>query len=254
MYITVGDAQLFTAAFGPAQGRPLLAVGGWIGSWELWIEPFAFLSERWRTLAFDHRGAGATLAPAASITFDRLVEDVFAVLDAYQVESAVLAGESFGAAVALEAARRRPARVTGLVLAGSFSPRGAALPEADPFLMGLQHHYEPTLEGFVRACTPEGDLAIRAWGRHILNRASQEAAIALYRLTDRLELGGPLSEIRQPTLLIHGEADVIAPLAYARALAEGLPQARLVVLPGVGHVPTLTRPAEVAAAIEAFFA
>ena len=56
-----------------------------------------------------------------------------------------------------------------------------------------------------------------------------------------------------PTLIIHGDADALVPLADAEWLAGRLPQARLHIVRGGGHVPTVTRPVEVAAAIDAYF-
>jgi pimeloyl-[acyl-carrier protein] methyl ester esterase len=61
-----------------------------------------------------------------------------------------------------------------------------------------------------------------------------------------------LPKIGQPTLVIHGDADAIVPIARGRELAAALPNAKLVVLKGAGHVPTLTRPAEIAREIERF--
>ena len=67
MFISRDDARIFATAFGPRSGRDIVGIGGWIGSWELWIDPFSILSESWRTLAYDHRGSGATIAPVETI-------------------------------------------------------------------------------------------------------------------------------------------------------------------------------------------
>ena len=101
MFVTVGNAKIYATSFGSTSSPVIVGIGGWIGSWELWAEPFAILSQNWRTIVYDHRGAGAFLAPVESITFDRLVDDVFAMLDAYSVEHCVLAAESAGALTAL---------------------------------------------------------------------------------------------------------------------------------------------------------
>jgi pimeloyl-ACP methyl ester carboxylesterase len=106
MFVEIEDAKIYTVAFGPAAAPVLLGIGGWIGSWELWAEPFAVLSQHWRTVAYDHRGTGATMAPVESITFERLVYDIFAVMDALKIERCVLAAESAGALTALAAARK----------------------------------------------------------------------------------------------------------------------------------------------------
>ena len=253
MFITTADAKIFAIAFGPAAARPILGLGGWIGNWELWAGPFSILSAAWRTIAYDHRGAGATIAPVKSITFDRLVDDVFLVLDAFGVERSILAAESAGAAVALGAALRQPDRVAGLVIVDGFIFRGTS-DANDPFLAGLKSNYARTLDGFVQECVPEKDCEhIQRWGRQILDRAAPEAAVALYRLTGKIDLRRSLRWIKQPALILHGDADTLVPMESARWLADRLPNSKLTILPGAGHVPTLTRPVEVAREIAGFF-
>jgi pimeloyl-ACP methyl ester carboxylesterase len=253
MFIPVGDAKIYTTAFGPAHGPVIAGIGGWIGSWELWAEPFATLSESWRTIAYDHRGAGATVAPVESITFERLVADVFAVLDGYRVERCVLAAESAGALTALGAVLKDPPRIAGLVIVDGLYYRETP-PESDAFLRGMQTAYTATLDWFVEACVPEPDCQhIKRWGRQIIDRATPEAAIALHLAASGVDLRSELHTITQPTLILHGEADALMPLEAARRLAQTLPNATLITLAGAGHVPTMTRPLEVARAISQFF-
>ena len=253
MFITVGDTKIYATAFGPTTAPVIVGIGGWIGSWELWVEPFSILSQKWRTIAYDHRGAGATVAPVESITHDRLVDDVLAVLDAYEVESCVLAAESAGALTAYGAALKYPKRITGLVIVDGIVFR-ATPPEKDFFLMGLREAYPAVLDRFVETCVPEpGSDHIKRWGRQIIDRASQAAALALYLSAGEVDLREELRHVFQSTLILHGEADGIVPVSEARRLAEILPNAKLSVLPGAGHVPTLTRPLEVAQEIMNFF-
>ncbi len=212
MFIEVDDAKIYTVTFGPAAAPVILGIGGWIGSWELWAEPFALLSRHWRTIAYDHRGTGATVAPVESITFGRLVDDVFAVMDALGIERCVLAAESAGALTALAAARRRSDRIAGLALVDALYYQ-APVRDDDPFLQGLQHQYAATIDWFVAACVPEPDSDhIKRWGGQILGRASQAAAIALYRSSSEPDLRGDFGDIRQPALILHGEADAIVPV------------------------------------------
>jgi pimeloyl-[acyl-carrier protein] methyl ester esterase len=126
-------------------------------------------------------------------------------------------------------------------------------PEKDVFLSGLRQAYPTTLERFIEACVPEPDSDhIKRWGRQILDRASQAAAIALYQAAGEVDLRDELRHITQPALILHGEADVIVPVEAARQLAESLPHAKLKVFSETGHVPTLTRPREVAQEIMDF--
>ena len=253
MFITVGDAKIYATSFGRATAPAFLGVGGWIGNWELWTEPFSCLSENWRTIGYDHRGAGLTIAPVESIKFDTLVDDVFAVMDAYGIEQCVLGAESMGAMIALGSALKNPQRITGLVIVDGlyYNPTP---PESNKFLAGLKNAYLQTIDRFIDSCLPEKDSDhIKRWGQLIFNRATQESAIALSALTHSVDLRGDLSHITQPTLILHGALDAIVPLSAAQWLAKTIPNSRLTVINDAGHVPTITRSHEVAQAIQDFF-
>ena len=247
-YVPADGAQLWTVAFGPSDAPAFVAVGGWIGSWELWAGPFGELSARWRVIGFDHRGTGATISSAASISHERLVDDILVVLDAHGIDRCVLAGESAGAGVVISAAARHPERVSALVLVDGFLPTGPQRDD-DPFVAGLRSDFAGTIDGFVEGCLPDPDAdALRHWGRLILSRSTPEHAIAL--LAAAADPRDDLPHVRAPALVIHCDGDRMAPLENGRALAAGLPNATLRVLAGTEHVPTVTRPAEIAALIE----
>jgi 3-oxoadipate enol-lactonase len=252
MFIDSGDAKLYATSFGSTGCPSIVGIGGWIGSSELWNEPFSILSESWRTIAYDHRGSGASLAPADSITFENLVNDLFAVLDAYGVGQCALAAESAGALTALGAALRNPKRITRLIIVDGMYYRGVDQ-NGDAFLHGLRTAYPATLDRFVELCVPEhGCEHIKRWGRQIINRADPESAIALRIAGSEVDIRASLGQIVQPTLIIHGDRDSIVPLQQAQELAAKIRGSQLVVLKGAGHVPTLTQPAAVADAISSF--
>lgn len=183
---------------------------------------------------------------------ETLVNDVFTILDAYQVKHCILAAESAGAAVALSAILKNPSCIDGLILVDGYIEN--TIPEdTDAFLIGLKTNYKATLEDFIQACVPEENSEhIKRWGRQILERATPEAAIALYRLIGPLKLREKLNDIKKPVLVLHGEADKLVPVKRAYELANALPNAKLQVFPRTGHVPTLTRPIEVAGEIDTF--
>ena len=254
MFIAIDDAKIFATAFGPPHAPCILGIGGWIGNWELWADPFSILSATWRTVAYDHRGSGATQCTLESITFERLVDDVFAVLDAYQIERCVLAGESAGALTVLGAALKQPERIAGLVIVDGMIFNNPS-DEDDAFLNGLIAHYAQTIDRFLEACLPESDSDhLKRWGRHIFDRTTPEAAQALYRLTGSVDLRADLPRLMQPTLILHGSADALVPVEAAHWLARTLPNTQLTIFEGAGHVPTVTRPRDIAQAITTYFA
>jgi pimeloyl-ACP methyl ester carboxylesterase len=252
MFIDVPGARLFAVRSGPAKATPILAIGGWIGSSELWLEPLAALSDTYATISYDHRGSGLTVNAAESITFNNLVNDALAVLDAYGIARCVLAAESAGAQTALAVAARYPERVSHVVIVDGMVARGVAV-DNDPFLQGLRTAYDVAIERFVQLCLPEPDVEhVKAWGRKILARAQPAAAIALRIVGSTTDVSADVQRIRQPLLVLHGELDKIVPLESAQALAATVPGAQLQVLAGCGHVPTLTQPRRVADAMRAF--
>jgi pimeloyl-ACP methyl ester carboxylesterase len=200
-------------------------------------------------IAYDHRGSGASTFPPESITPEALVDDLFRVLDHFEIRTCVPAGESLGALTCMLAVLRDPARFDGLVLVdGAPAPNKEAMA---PLVQGSRADYPATVRAFVDACVPEPDSEhIRRWGRQILLRADPESAARIFESHYEAGIAPDVTQISVPTLLVHGENDVIVPLTIARALATAMPAAELTVIPGAGHVPTLTRPEVVVAAIE----
>ncbi|MFN9449001.1 MAG: alpha/beta fold hydrolase [Rubrivivax sp.] len=252
MFLDVPGAKLYASRSGPASAQTILAIGGWIGSSELWQEPLAILSDEYVVVSYDHRGTGISVTSTDSIAFDNLVADALAVLDSYGIDECVLAAESAGAQTALAVAARHPERVTHLVIVDGMYSRGIAI-DNDPFLQGLRSNYGATIERFVQLCVPEADSEhIKDWGRKLLARATPEAAIALRIVGSEADVTGDIARVLQPTLVLHGALDKIVPLDRAEELVRALPNARLAVLDDAGHVPTLTQPVRVANAIRSF--
>ena len=95
--------------------------------------------------------------------------------------------------------------------------------------------------------------AIRRWGRHILQRSPQAAAVRLLDCMIGVDMRPLVAQVVQPALILHGDQDSIVPLADSEWLATRIPGSALHVIRGAGHVPTITRPDEVASAISEFF-
>ncbi|MBP8310425.1 MAG: alpha/beta hydrolase [Burkholderiaceae bacterium] len=252
MYLKFDDADLMVGTYGNGP-RTLVGHGGWVGSGELWSGPFEILSRSWRTVAIDHRGSGASRHRAPRITFEALTSDLLRVLDALSIESCVLAGESMGALVVLEAALRWPDRVDGLVIVDGRSS-GDRTPASERLVAGCRADFGATMKAFVDACVPEEDCAAeRSWGELIVNRSDAASAVQMLECVEGLDVESRLASLAVPTLILHGSRDAIVPLACAEQLAARIRGSRLAVADGAGHVPTVTRPRWVAEQIEAFF-
>ena len=252
MFLKSNDAEILISSYGSGN-RMFVAHGGFVGSGELWSFTFETLSRSWRSVTYDHRGSGGTRHGAQEITFELLVSDLFRVLDALRIESCVLAGESMGTVVVLEAALRHPERFSGLVLVGGFFS-GTRTPGKDDLIKGCKVNFPATMDTFVNRCMPEQNCeAERAWGKQIVNRSNGPSAVQLLECTYNINLESRLASIKLPTLLLHGNLDVVVPLASAERMATLIPNAKLAIAEGAGHVPIVTRPQWVAEQINDFF-
>jgi pimeloyl-ACP methyl ester carboxylesterase len=252
MFIKAKDADLLAYTFGHGP-KALVTHGGWVGSGELWLPVAERMPSAWKTIIYDHRGTGATISQSARITFDQLVDDLFVVLDTLRIDTCILAGESAGTMVVLEAALRQPSRFEGLVLVGA-RISGQPTPQSERLLQGCRLDFPATMSAFVDACVPEEDAsAERAWGKKIVMRSTAKDAIDLMTCLEGQDFPPRLATINLPTLVLHGSRDVISPLANATSIVSTMPQAELVVAEGAGHVPTVTRPQWVADVIQAKF-
>ncbi len=251
MFVEALGTHVHAADFG-AGDRTVVGLTGAFGTWEIWQPPFERLSRRARVVAYDHLGAGATHAPPEAVTFENLVALVPAVLDGLGVERCVLAADSAQVAVAVEAAARWPGRVEALALVAG----GVAHPPSPVvagFVAALRADAPAAVGAFVDLCVPEPDAAhLRAWLRAIVLRTGGERAAALVEAFVGVDVSNRVPGLAMPTAVVCGTADALpgSSLAEMQALAEAFPDATLEVLDGAGHVPTLARPAAVAAVLE----
>ncbi len=203
-----------------------------------------------RCLTFDARGYGRT-------TYEREdgwsgVADAVAVLDAYDVASAVVVGASMGGRTSIDLALTHPDRVSALVLVG---PAVSGRPEAtyEPEVLALDEEWEAAEEsGDLEALNrlearvwldgptaPEGRVtgAVRDLFLEMNGRAL--AADDPGEQRDDVGAWDRLGELAVPTLVLIGEHDLQYIKENCARLAESVPGARLVELPGVAHLPHL---------------
>ncbi|MEM9131941.1 MAG: alpha/beta hydrolase [Actinomycetota bacterium] len=223
-------------------GEPVVFLHGLGGTREAWGPQLRALHPHGRCIAWDMPGYGRS-APLEPLTYAGIADRLVELLDALDVERAHLVGLSFGGMHALHTARRHPDRVGRLVLADTSPAFGldGTTPEdwiaarLTPIDEGRvpADIAEPVLDA-ITAAPLVGEVRrelIAAFGR--IGADGFRAAVHCLPTNDvRAELG----RIDHPALVIVGELDAETPPSYAQALADGLPDARLVVLDGVGHL------------------
>lgn len=123
------------------------------------------------------------------------------------------------------------------------------------FAASLRSDFDATIDFFVPLCLPEDTTGhLRRWLRDIIGRTGGERAAQLIESFYEVNVRDALAEVKAPTLVVHGALDALptSPVEAAEEMADRIPDARLLVLDDAGHVPTLSRPVEVAQAIVEF--
>ena len=203
-------------------------------------------------VVFDKRGTGMSDRVADLPGLDQRMDDLRAVMDAVGMEHACVLGISEGGPLCVLFAATYPARCSALVLVSSFAR--ARQERTAAFLAYIDQAWGTggSLPQFApsRANDPAFQ---RWWGRFERLGASPAAATALVRMNDQIDVSDILPTIRVPTLVIHRTGDQNVSVERGRFLAERIPGARYIELPGTDHLPFVGDNAdEMADAIEEF--
>ncbi|MBS1889400.1 MAG: alpha/beta fold hydrolase [Actinobacteria bacterium] len=227
-----------------------------------WGEPFlSRLEADFDCVVFDNRGIGDSGPAEAPFTIADLAADALAVMDAAGLETAHVLGISMGGMAAQELALAHPDRLRTLTL-GCTYPGGPgssliAPQDAGPLLAAMG---SGDLERLFRAAY-EVNLspAFRADESHYADFAAMAGALPARRQTVQLQLQAigshdtqaRLAQIAAPTLVVHGTADKMIPVANGELIAASIPGARLELLEGVGHMFWWEEPARAAELLRA---
>lgn len=255
-HVEVNGTSLYYEDTGPGStGKTIAFSHGLLWGTELFAPQVAALRERYRCIAWDHRGQGRSGPEYRhTIPMELVWQDAVALLDHLGVTQTHLAGLSMGGFVAMRIAARRPALVDKLVLLETsadpepienvaryrllskvyraFGGRPIAGKVA-PIMMGKSIIADPSrkaeVAGFVKLMTRRRDV----W--KAVNGVIDRAGLAPWEL----------AQIRAPTLVVVGDEDTATPLAKAEALVAAIAGAKLAVIPRAGHSSTVEEPTEV---------
>jgi pimeloyl-ACP methyl ester carboxylesterase len=234
-------------------------------TWDGWVEA---LNGQYRIIRLDFPGHGLTRAPQGyRLNGDQLADlvDVFAAR--LQLPKFAVAGNSMGGGVAWRLAVRHPDRINALVLvdAVAFPPSGP--PKQLPLAFKiLQYSWgRALLSGIDNAPLIRQGLKMDVYDPALITPALVARWAELQRAPGHrdilmaVDLRGltaatteVVSKIAVPTLVIHGESDVLVEPASSQRLAEAIPGAQLILYPKVGHLPQLEIPEQSAADAAAF--
>lgn len=226
---------------------------------EMFAPQVTALSGRYRCITWDERGhgrtAGDTLAP---FTYYDSADDLAALLAHLGIRRAILAGMSQGGYLSLRCALTHPDIVRALILIDT---------QAGPEDAAKMAGYQQLIESWVGNGLSEPIAAIieqtilgagwhgaESWKAKWRTWSAGNLVACMQTLASRDDITDKVGAITSPALVVHGECDAAIPMPAAQYLADTIPGAVLVTIPGAGHAANLTHPEPTNRAIEAFLA
>jgi len=250
----------YTAAYREwGEGPPLVLIPGLAGGVELLGPVARCLSRHFRVISYQLRGEDDCFALRCKFGLDDLVDDLAEFLEWHGLERPAIFGVSFGGVLALEYAARHAHRLSGLAVqgAGAWFEPGLMQRIAS---MVLSRYPLPANNPFVNQFfnlffgrRPEPGPLFQFVTQHCW-QTDQSVMAHRFHMVEEFDLRGRLDRIAVPTLLLSGERDVLVSRRSLQALADGIPEAQLLELPGAGHLAFATEPQRVAAAVAKFLA
>jgi pimeloyl-ACP methyl ester carboxylesterase len=265
-YADSGGVNIAYQVLGDGPGD-LVFVMGWVSNIEVfWEEPtlarfLTRLASFSRLILFDKRGTGLSDRVTDMPSLEVRMDDVRAVMDAVASERAALFGVSEGGPMCALFSATYPSRVSALIMQGGFPrrirtpdfPWGPTEQERRAWIEQMRREWGGTFGLAARAPSMVGDGRFSQWwGRLLRMGASPAAVMALVAMNDEIDIRHILPAIRVPTLLLHSVRDATIPIGASRYMAERIPGARLVELPGEDHLPWLTDSEAILGEIEEF--
>ncbi len=243
-------------------GSPVVLLHAYPCDHTMWdAQARALVEAGYRVLRPDLPGFGTSPLPDAAPSLAVMADEVFAALDALEVESFVLAGLSLGGYVAMQMLRQRPERVLALALVDTKATADAeparAVREETAKKALAAGSLRPMAEGMLggllgettRRTRPEVVEVVTGWISHA---SAQSAAWAMRAMAGRPDSLATLAAFDAPAVVIAGDEDTLAPAPEQELMVEALPQGRLVMIAGSGHLSSVERPAAVTDALLGF--
>jgi pimeloyl-ACP methyl ester carboxylesterase len=246
--VEISGVRLHLRDEGPRDAPAVLLLHGFGSSLQTWDGWAVELAKTYRTVRFDLPGAGLSGPdPRNDYGEVRNIEITLAVLDRLGIARATLIGNSIGGRMAWRFAAAHPARTRALVLVSpdGFASKGFAYGEKfdAPWLLQSMRYFLPAaalrpslLASYARPEALE-DATFRRNFDLIRAPGARAALIARLEQTVLVPPEPLLARIAAPTLLLWGAQDRLIPIANADEYLRALPNATLVALPDLGHVP-----------------
>jgi pimeloyl-ACP methyl ester carboxylesterase len=245
--VTANGIEIYYETHG--DGQPLVLISG-IGytNWQ-WNRMVPYLADRFRVITFDNRGVGKTDKPAGPYSAHMLAADTVGLLDALDIDKAVIMGHSMGGFIAQALALEFPHKAEKLILCSTNfggSRHVPITPEAMKVLMDVSSDPVTRFRNGLYISTAPGwaeknPQIIQEWvDWRAANPVEPDAyqaqlAIGLGLLKEEAAFEHQLQRIKVPTLILFGQYDMVVPPENAALLAERIAGSKVVILPNAGH-------------------
>jgi class 3 adenylate cyclase len=245
-YARIGDVHIAYRVFGDGP-YDILLVPGTLSHvelyWELPVNEYILkrLTSFARVIVFDKRGQGLS-DRVAEQSLEERIGDVRAVLDAAGSKRATVFGWSEGGPMSLFFAATYPERTSALVMFGTFAsmraePYCLSRERFDRFMAAVEAHWGEGMLVPINAPSMRNDKAfVQSFGRLERAASSPGGIQALFRADYENDARHLLPSIRVPTLIFHRKGDSLVPVACGRDMAQKIPGAKYVELPGEDHL------------------
>lgn len=246
---TDDGVRLFYRDWGNKAGsRPILFVSSWSLTSDAWAYQMAPLSEQGcRCIAFDRRGHGKSDESPSGYGFDRLADDIAALMDGLDLRDVTLVGHSMATGEIVRYLTRHGAgRVRGVVMVGTITPLMARTDDnpdgVDPALFEA-FRTEQLLRDFPKwlgdnidpFVNEETSAEMKGWITGMALQSSLMALLECNRAITAADFRAELPAIAVPTLVVHGDRDVTTPLSLAERTVALMPNATLSFYEGGPH-------------------
>jgi 3-oxoadipate enol-lactonase len=249
----VTAVEVHSVVEGPADAPVLLLSNSLGADLAMWDPQVPALTELFRVVRYDTRGHGRSPVPAGDSTVDDLVDDVVALLDRLEVPAAHVAGLSIGGMTALRLAVREPQRVRTLAVLCSSARTGDEQSWRDRAHTVRAEGTGAIADAVISrwftpgyaAANPDLIARLRATFAAHPDEGYASCCAAIAAMDQRADLG----RITAPTVVVSGAEDPALPPEHQRAIADGIPGARLVSLSPAAHLANIEQAQQVTDAL-----
>ena len=260
--IAVNGTQLYYTDSGNTDAETIVFSHGFLFSHQMYEAQIAHLQDRYRCVAYDHRGQGESDVQKTGYDIDSITNDAVAFIKALDLAPCHFVGLSMGGFVGLRLAIQHPELLRALILIDSSS-------EAEPFFKHFQYRMlaviaqlvgtSPVVDRIMKIMFGKTYLADsnraeerKHWRDHLASLNVTGVTRALEGAAGRGSVYESLNRINLPTLILVGEEDVALPMEKSRRMHEQIPDSQLIVIPNAGHSPTIENPTAINQALDPF--